>query len=37
MQGKLIEDKMLETFVEELGYKYPISWAWVIERCFLVE
>jgi len=27
MQGKLIGDKMLETFMEELGCDRPISWA----------
>jgi len=27
MQGKLIGDKMLETFMEELGCDCPISWA----------
>jgi hypothetical protein len=27
MQGKLIEDKMLETFMEELGCECSISWA----------
>jgi hypothetical protein len=26
MQGKLIRDKMSETYMEELGCKHPISW-----------
>jgi hypothetical protein len=28
MKGKLIDDKMLRTYVKELGCKHPISWAW---------
>jgi len=35
MQRKLIGDKMLETSVEELGCKCPISSSWVIEGMFL--
>jgi hypothetical protein len=27
MKGKLIDDKMLRTYVKELGCKHPISWA----------
>jgi hypothetical protein len=37
MQEKLIGDKMLETYVEELGCKHAILWAWGFRGGFSVE